>query len=1061
MRFGILGDTQAWHDDGTEVPLGGPARRALLALLLVRPGAVVPAERLADEIEPGGTVSAHAIQSQVSRLRAVLPAGATIERVGAGYRMVLDAGGGAKSGGAEEAGGAEQDGEVAGVGEAGEAGEADPAREAGGVAGVSGAAEVARDSAAAGAAGAARVAGVAGAGRPTDAEEVVDAVLFERLAAEGRAALREGDAPRAAELLRRALGLWRGPAFAGLPDSESARAAAARLEELRLAAVEDRIEAELRSGDPRGLVPELRELVGAHPLRERFAALLIRALFAQGGQAEALLVYEETRRHLADELGADPSAELGALHAELLTAVTIPAPTAPPAPLTSFVGRDTEAAEVAALLRTARLVCLTGPGGVGKTRLSAEVARAAAAAGDDVCFVELAALRDGSGAAQVLLSALGLRESGLQPAAGAQTPVDRLITALSDRPLLVVLDNCEHVVDEAAALAARLLTTCPRLRVLATSREPLGVIGEHVWQVRPLDEDAAVRLFEDRARAVRRGSAPDPGAVRRICAALDGLPLAIELVAARLRTLEFAELAGRLDDLLAVTARGSRGTDERHRTLRSVVSWSWELLSADEQRAARRFAVFAGGATPRSAREVCGMDGDTLESLVDKSLLESVGGGRYRMLETVRAYAAERLREAGEDGTTGRLHAAHVLDLLDEAGPHLLGAAQLEWLPGVAAEDDNLAAALRRALGRHDTGTALRLLASAATSLWIRGASATAAAHATAVLGALGGAAGGDEGDTAEEAAGGPAPHTLAEEYAVCVLLAAAAPAGQAAWRRHRAAAQRALETVWTGDRAGRHPAALLLWMMRNAGEADPEAAFALVSAQHGCPELWARAVAAYVSGYGPLSEGDTDRAAHAFRTAVERFSALGDRWGSALALDALAGLAAARGDSTEAVALTDRALALTGELGAREDSADLLVNRGDLHVARDPDQARADYAEAAALARAGGSSAGLGAALRGLGDLALLDGHLDEARRLYTEALEGIDPHWVKSLGNRVCALAGLGRVAEARGDLASAVDHYRRAAASVAGLGPGIPDTLRLMGLPEAAVEAVLRAG
>ncbi|MCX5342496.1 BTAD domain-containing putative transcriptional regulator [Streptomyces atratus] len=999
MRFGILGETRAWHDDGTEVPLGGPARRALLALLLVRPGAVVSAERLAEEIEPGGTVSAHAVQSQVSRLRAVLPAGATIERVGAGYRILL----------------------------------------------VAGAAGDARDAGCGGEAGGGRGAG--------DGELAVDAVRFERLADEGRAALRDGDTVRAASVLRQALGLWRGTALAGLPDSESARLAAARLEELRLAAVADRIEAELRSGEPRAVVPELRELVGAHPLSERLAALLIRALFAQGCQAEALVVYEETRRHLADELGADPSIELSALHRELLDAGTAPTPAAPPSPLTSFVGRGTETSEVATLLRTARLVCLTGPGGVGKTRLSAEVARGAAAAGDDVCFVELAALRDGSGAARVLLSALGLRENGLQMAGEPQTPLDRLITALSDRPLLIVLDNCEHVVDEAAALAARLLTACPRLRILATSREPLGVIGEHVWQVRPLDEDAAVRLFEDRARAVRRGPAPDPGAVRRICAALDRLPLAIELVAARLRTLEFAELAGRLDDLLAVTACGSRGADARHRTLRSVVAWSWELLSEDEQRAARRFAVFAGGATARSAREVCGMDGDTLESLVDKSILEAVGGGRHRMLETVRAYAAERLHESGEEKRIGRLHAAHVLDLLGNMGQHLLRASQLEWLPRAAAEDGNLAAALRRALGAHDHSTALRLLASAATSLWIRGVSATAAAHAAALLEAV--------GEEFGERAADASPDAWGEEYAVCVLLAAATSAGQPAWRRHRAAAQRALEVAWPGDRAGRYPAALLLWMMRNAGEADPGAAFTLVAAQHTCPDPWGRAAAAYVSGYGPLSDGDTERAAHDFRTAADGFGALGDRWGSALALDALAGLAGARGDRAEAVALTDRALALTGELGALEDSADLLVNRGDQHVGRDPGQARADYTEAAALARAGGSSAGLGAALRGLGDIALLDGDLDEARRLFTEALERIDPHWVKSLGNRVCALAGLGRVAEARGDHAAARGHYRQAAASVSGLGPRLPDTLRLMGLQEASVEAVMRAG
>ncbi|MFJ3902855.1 BTAD domain-containing putative transcriptional regulator [Streptomyces sp. NPDC090025] len=1018
MRFGILGETQAWHHDGTEVALGGPARRALLALLLIRPGTVVSADLLAEEIEPGGTVSAHAVQSQVSRLRAVLPPGAGIERVGAGYRLLLAAD---AADATDAAGGTDASDGLTGLTDPAHP---DPARRG---------------------------------------ELAVDAVRFELLAAEGRTALRDGDAVRAAALLRRSLGLWRGPALTGLPDSGTARTAAARLEELRLATLEYRVEAELRSGDPRSLVPELRALVAAHPLRERLAALLIRALFAQGGQAEALVVYEATRRHLADELGADPSAELTSLYGELLDGGTeqgTPAPAAPPAPLTSFIGRETDTTEVAALLRTARLVCLSGPGGVGKTRLSAELANVAVAAGDDVCFVELAALRDGSGAAHLLLGALGLRENGLQMADGERSPLDRLITALADRPLLIVLDNCEHVVDEAATLAARLLTACPRLRILATSREPLGVIGEHVWPVRPLDEAAAVRLFEDRARAVRREPTPghgagagrdggsDADAVRRICAALDGLPLAIELVAARLRTLDLAELATRLDDLLAVTARGSRGSAERHRTLRSVVAWSWALLSADEQRAARRFAVFAGGATARSAREVCAMDGDTLESLVDKSILEPAGGGRHRMLETIRAYAAERLDESGETAATERLHAAHLRALLDEAGRHLLGTAQLDWLPRTAAEDADLAAALRRALAAHDHDTAFGLLATAATGLWIRGAAATAAAHAVTLL------------DTVGDGYADPGDPVRGEEYAVCVLLAAAAPAGQPVWRRHRASAQRALETAWPGDRAGRHPAALLLWMMRNAAEPDAEAAYTLVSGQRQCPDPWARSAAAYVSAFGPLGGGDPDGAALAFQAAADGFDALGDRWGAALALDALAGLAGGRGQRAEALALIDRALARTAELGAHEDSADLLVNRGDQHIGHDPELARADYTEAAALARTGGGSAGLGAALRGLGDLAVLDADLDEARRLYTEALERIDPHWVKSLGNRIGALAGLGRVAEARGDTAAAREHYRQVAASAAPLGPRLPETLRMMGLPEATVEAVLRA-
>ncbi|MES9544044.1 BTAD domain-containing putative transcriptional regulator [Actinomadura sp. NPDC000600] len=970
MRFGILGETRAWRGDGGEVPLGGPARRALLALLLVRPGEVVSSDRLVEEIDPAGALSAHSLQSQVSRLRTALGGGAVIERAGAGYRIAVD---------------------------------------------------------------------------PDD----VDACRFERLAGAGRAALAGGDAGRALALLREALELWRGPALAELPDSETARSAAARLEEQRLGAVEDRIEAALRLGEQGAVVAELRELVGRHPLRERLAGLLMRALFAAGGQAEALVVFEEIRRRLADELGADPSAELAALHRELLSADPAPAPAAPPAQLTSFVGRSGEVAEVAGLLRVARLVTLTGPGGVGKTRLSVEVAGAEAAdaegAAGEVCFVELAPLRDGAGLPQALLGALGLRENGLQMDGGAKAPVDRLIAALSDQVLLLVLDNCEHVVDEVAKLAARLLATCPRLRVLATSREPLGIIGEHLVQVRPLDADAAVRLFTERARAVRRGFTADPGLLRRICAALDDLPLAIELAAARSRTLEAGDLAGRLDDLLGVASRGNRTADERHRTLRSVVAWSWDLLSEPEQRAARRFAVFAGGATAESAMRVCGTDGETLESLVDKSLLE-FAGGRYRMLETIRAYGGELLDAAGERASVRRGHARRVLELVREADPHLRRAEQLEWLPVVAAEHGDLVAALHWAVEEAETGLAFELLASAFTYLWIRGASASAAPQATALLARVGEAV----------------PAGLGEEYAACALLAASASAsgdaGQEMWQRHRAAAAKALAAAWPGDRPGRYPVVLLLWMMRNANGPDPEGAFALVSSQRDCAEPWARAAAHYVSGFGRLGEGDPAGAEHAFGEALRGFRSLGDRWGSALALDTLAGAAAARGDRGRAVALTDEALVLTEQLGALEDSADLLVNRGDHRAGDDAAAARADYARAAVLARRAGSSTYLAAALRGLGDIALGEGDLADAERLYAEALERIDPHWIKSLGPRLRTLIGLGRVADARGHGAEARGRYREAAAAADGMGTSASEVLRMLGLPEEVVDTVL---
>ncbi|MGW5163334.1 AfsR/SARP family transcriptional regulator, partial [Nonomuraea wenchangensis] len=274
-------------------------------------------------------------------------------------------------------------------------------------------------------------------------------------------------------------------------------------------------------------------------------------------------------------------------------------------------------------------------------------------------------------------------------------------------------------------------------------------------------------------------------------------------------------------------------------------------------------------------------------------------------------------------------------------------------------------------------------------------------------------------------------------------------------------AAGEALAAAWPGDRAGRHPAALLLWMMRNAGEKDPGDAFTLVSAQRDCPDPWARALSHYVSGFDALGTGGAAAGEDAFRAAAEGFRATGDRWGLALVLDVLAGVASGRGDHAEAIALTDRALMLTGQLGALEDHVDFLVNRADYLISGDAAgdfaAARAGYGAAAALARRAGSSSGLAAALRGFGDLALLDGDLAEAERLYTGALERNDPHWVKSLGTQVRILVGLGRVAAGRGDQAAAAARYRQAAEAAAAMGPSVPGALRLLGLP-AGIAAVL---
>jgi predicted ATPase len=571
---------------------------------------------------------------------------------------------------------------------------------------------------------------------------------FERLAGEGRRALAAGDHLNAARLLGEALALWRGPALADVTNAPFAEVQAARLEELRMATIEDHAEARLARGDHRDLVTELPEIVAAHPLRERLRGQLMRALYGSGRQAEAIEVFEDARRTLADELGLDPSPELGNVHRAVLKAerslAEVPR-AGVPAQLTSFVGRD-ELKRVGDLLREARLITLTGPGGVGKTRLAIEVAGRES---DEVCFVDLAPLADGAAAPQALVNALGFREGGLVPAlSGPLDSTDRLVTGLADRRILLMLDNCEHVAGDVARLARRLLTTCRGVRILVTSRERLDITGETLYPVVPLtlpppevaDLDMsghpAVRLFADRAAAVRPGFTADGatiGAVLRVCRALDGLPLAIELAAARLRSLTIEEIAARLDDRFRLLSRGDRSAAPRHQTLHSVVAWSWDLLSRSEQALAARLTVFSDGATLPAAAEICGPPDDEvvdlLADLIDKSLVET-SGGRYRMLETVREFCAGRLAGTGERERLRAAHAAYFLGLAQTAEPHLRGPDQLEWLAVLDAERGNLHAALRWAVRAGARAQAARRPVVARSAAWAERRAGTAGRRA-------------------------------------------------------------------------------------------------------------------------------------------------------------------------------------------------------------------------------------------------------------------------------------------------------------------------------------------
>ncbi|MFF3990352.1 BTAD domain-containing putative transcriptional regulator [Streptomyces sp. NPDC001797] len=584
------------------------------------------------------------------------------------------------------------------------------------------------------------------------AEYDIDLHVFQRQVREGTDALATGDPATAHRVLTDALALWYGPALADLPDRATA---AARPDALRLEATRARADAALRLGRAADAVPELTELTTAHPYDEPLHALLIRALRDTGRPADALAAYETARRTLAEGLGTDPGPELQALHASLLVQEPTSLQAPPPRTgnlrprLTSFVGREPELEAIRSELHRARLVTLTGPGGSGKTRLAEE----AAAGLPQAWLVELAPLDRPEAVPGAVVSALGLRETVLMTneLATVQTdPTALLVEYCAQRSQLLILDNCEHVIEAAAALAETLLTHCPGLTVLATSREPLGVPGESVRPVEPLAPEQAHRLFEERAAAVRpgtgtgAGAAPgDPAAVDEICRRLDGLPLAIELAAARLRLLTPRQIADRLDDRFRLLTAGSRTVLPRQQTLRAVVDWSWDLLDERERTMLREVSVFAGGWDLTAAEAVCtGPAADLLGALVDKSLIiatpdgtDGTAGMRYRMLETIHEYAVERAAEVpGQRAAAEQRHGAWVCALVEEAEPRLRSGEQLPWIRRLEADLDNIRAALDRAVHAGDEVRAGRIVLAVGWFWWLRNYRQEAIASVRAVL---------------------------------------------------------------------------------------------------------------------------------------------------------------------------------------------------------------------------------------------------------------------------------------------------------------------------------------
>jgi predicted ATPase/DNA-binding SARP family transcriptional activator/Tfp pilus assembly protein PilF len=573
------------------------------------------------------------------------------------------------------------------------------------------------------------------------AEDRVDAKRFEALVHDGEAALARRNARRARELLAEALGLWVGPPYGALAADGALRVEAERLVEIRLRAIDCRIEADLELGLAAELVDELEAAVRDHPFRERLWRHLMLALYRAGRQADALAAYHRARRELDEQLGIEPGSELRDLEGAILRQ-DVPPPAGGsiderrtlPAPLSSFVGRERELEDVAGRLQTYRLVTLTGVGGVGKTRLALEAARRAAPHfADGVAFVDLSPITDWRLVERQIAAGLGVREHG-------DEGVAELVAAhLRNLELLLVLDNCEHVRDAAAIFLRQLLTDAPGLRALATSREPLGVPGEGDIPVQPMVIAAgadgspadSVALFLARATAARPGLPSDDRALRvatRICADLEGLPLAIELAAARAKSLSLDDIAARLNDRFRFLVSWRRLVAARHRTLREAMDWSYELLRPTEQRLLRHLAVFAGGFSLDAVAAVClaGDDGalELIERLVDASLVisdEVPGETRYRLLETVRQYAGGRLAEEGAVEGVRAAHASWCLDLAETAAPELSGNRQGWWFVRLEAEHNNLRAALAHLDSTGEARTLLRLSIALTRFWYVRG----------------------------------------------------------------------------------------------------------------------------------------------------------------------------------------------------------------------------------------------------------------------------------------------------------------------------------------------------
>ncbi len=886
MQLRVLGSLELVDDNAVTIPVRSAQLRRALATLALHTPSSTPVDVLNDVLWPDGAPSTNALQAVVSKLRKAI-APMTIDASGAAYSLVL------------------------GPGE-------------------------------------------------------VDAHRFERLVTTGREAAAGNRHDEAVEYLDQALALWRGRPFEEISDLSIGQAPAARLRSMREAAITTRLECSISGGHIEAAAAELEALVVAEPLVERWWALLMITRYRQDRQADALRAFQQVRAILAEELGLEPGPELRDLETKILQHDPSLGPSSRatftkspprrtdassdwrlPRRLVSFVGREAHIDALSEMLAAERLVTVVGPGGAGKTSLAIEVARrlATSPARPRVVLIELAAVQRGGDVVDAIAAVLAPGDGDLLANIGSSPDMDRIIDALGDEPTLLVLDNCEHVIGEAARFASEVLQLSDSVALLATSREPLAVVGERIWAIPPLTADESVELLV--ARAASAGielevSDSSRASAIRLIERLDGLPLAIELAAARLRSMSLADLVERLDDRFALLSVGPRTAEPRQQTLRNLVDWSYDLLDERERTLFRRLAIFSGGATLDAIESICvdpvvesGPDrigrsdiGGLIGRLVDKSLViadRTPSGVRFRMLQTLADYASEQLIRSAEAEWLADRHSRYFADLVAPVERGLLGTEQRRWIEWLRLEWANITTAIDHALAVDDAETAIALVAPLGWYFFMIDETAVGAEWLHAAL-----ACSGNRDSRLE---------SLALASYAFLASTGSDPATAVV------VAERALSTLDTFDDPMTESIVTGMYVMCQLFRGNFEACRAVFplteAAAHRSGDRWSLAMTALVGAELSNQLGDTQQAEREMRRAADGFAAVGDRFSFTICVTHAADLAEMRGDYDRAVRMLEESLAVAEDVGfsvrgfaARSRLANLEILRGNLALA-------------------------------------------------------------------------------------------------------------------------------